>query len=311
MAAAQQQPDLHGIVATVVTPFDAAGEIIEDALREEVRYLLGAGVTGICACGTTGEGETLSAEESARICDIVVQEVAGRTPVVAGIIQNSTAQVIRYGHALKAVGVDALQVTPVHYLWAPSADGTVEYYRRIGEAVDLPLVIYNVVPWALIGADTAERLADLPHVVAIKQSGGDMHLLADLVHRLRDRITILAAVDDLHLPAFLLGAQGALAAIPTITPHLSVELWEAFQRGDLDRARALHEQILPVWRSVEGPNQPALIKEALRLQGRTPGIPRHPVTPVGAAESRRIAAALGKAGLLKEQPLSAEPATTA
>ncbi|MBB4683511.1 dihydrodipicolinate synthase family protein [Amycolatopsis jiangsuensis] len=291
-------PALRGIIATVVTPFDEHGEIDTGRLRAEVRHLLGAEVTALCACGTTGEGNALSAQESALVCSTVVEEVADRVPVIGGIIQNSTHEVLRYGAALKAAGVAALQITPVHYLWAPTAESTVEYYAEIGAALELPIVIYNVVPWALIEPALVDRLADLPWVIGIKQSGGDLHKLADLVETVSDRISVLAAVDDLHLPAFVLGAQGALAAIPTVTPFLSTALWDAVQSGDLALARKLHGRILPIWRAIDGPNQPATIKEALRLQGRDGGLPRRPVSPVTPEVSARIAAALDGAGLL-------------
>jgi 4-hydroxy-tetrahydrodipicolinate synthase len=290
--------DLHGMISTVVTPFDENDEVDLDLLRQEVKYLLEAGVTAICACGSTGEGQTLSLEESRDICRVVVEEVAGRVPVIAGVIQNSTAQVIRYSLALKEVGVDALQITPVHYVFAPSAEETVEYYREIGAAVDLPIVLYNVVPWALVPVDVIERLAAVPQLVAIKQSGGDMHLLVDLLARVRDRFTILAALDDLHYPAFVLGAHGALAAIPTVTPRLSVELWNAIQDGDHALALKLHERILTVWRAIDGPNLPATLKAALELQGRNGGRPRKPFAPASSAERERIAVALRTANLI-------------
>jgi 4-hydroxy-tetrahydrodipicolinate synthase len=289
---------LHGMISTVVTPFDENDEVDLDLLRQEVKYLLEAGVTAICACGSTGEGQTLSLEESRDICRVVVEEVAGRVPVIAGVIQNSTAQVIRYSLALKEVGVDALQITPVHYVFKPSAEETVAYYREIGAAVDLPIVLYNVVPWALVPVDVIERLSDVPQLIAVKQSGGDMHLLVDLLARVRDRFTILAALDDLHYPAFVLGAHGALAAIPTVTPRLSVELWDAIQAGDHALALRLHERILTVWRAIDGPNLPATLKAALELQGRNGGRPRKPFAPASTAERERIAAALRAVNLI-------------
>lgn len=290
--------DLHGMISTVVTPFDEQDRVDLDLLRGEVRYLLDSGVTAICACGSTGEGHTLSLEESVDICTVVVDEVGGRVPVIGGIIQNSTAQAIRYGRALREVGVDALQVTPVHYVFSPSDDETIAHYRAIAEATALPIVLYNVVPWALVGVDVIERMSDIPELVAIKQSGGDMHLLADLLHRVRDRFTILAALDDLHLPAFLLGAHGALAAIPTVTPRLSVELWDAVQARDLDRALQLHERILTVWRAIDSPRLPSMLKAALELQGRPVGRPRMPFAPATDEERARIADALRAASLI-------------
>ncbi|GAA3563590.1 4-hydroxy-tetrahydrodipicolinate synthase [Amycolatopsis ultiminotia] len=293
------QLDLHGIIATVVTPFDERDEVDHDLLRGEVKHLVEQGVTAICACGSTGEGHTLSAEESAAICATVVEEVAGRVPVIGGVIQNSTAEAIRYGHALKGAGVDALQVTPVHYVFAPSQDESVAYYRKIADEVGLPIVLYNVVPWALLGVEVIERLADeVPGVIAVKQSGGDIHLLAKILHRVRDKITVLAALDDLHYPSFVMGAHGALAAIPTVTPKLSVDLWDAVQRGDHEEALRLHHVILGVWTAIDGPNLPARIKAALELQGRRGGLPRHPFAPATDAERATIRAALDAAGLL-------------
>ncbi|MEU6611671.1 dihydrodipicolinate synthase family protein [Streptomyces shenzhenensis] len=289
---------LGGMISTVVTPFDANDEVDLDLLRGEVKYLLDQGVTAICACGSTGEGQTLSLEESAAICATVVDEVAGRVPVIGGVIQNSTAQAKRYALALKAAGVDALQITPVHYVFAPSAEETVAHYRELGEATDLPIILYNVVPWALVPVDTIELLRDVPQVVAIKQSGGDIHLLADLLHRMRDRFTVLAALDDLHYPAFVMGAHGALAAIPTVTPRLSVELWDAVQAGDHAKALELHERILTVWRAIDAPNLPATLKAALELLGRNPGLPRRPFQPATEAERDRIRTALRAANLI-------------
>lgn len=289
---------LSGMISTVVTPFDDQDRVDLDLLRAEVRYLLGCGVTAICACGSTGEGHTLSADESAAICAAVVEEVGGRVPVIGGVIQNSTAQAIRYSQALKDAGVDALQVTPVHYVFKPSAEETVAHYRAIGDATDMPIVLYNVVPWALVPVETMKLIADVPNVVAVKQSGGDMHLLADLLHQLRDRFTVLAALDDLHYPAFVLGAHGALAAVPTVTPRLSVELWDAVRAGDHDTALRLHERILTVWRAIDTPNLPATIKAALELQGRDGGRPRMPFSPATPAERERIRAALVAAKLI-------------
>jgi 4-hydroxy-tetrahydrodipicolinate synthase len=293
---------LGGMISTVVTPFDANDEVNYDLLRAEVAYLLTQGVTAICACGSTGEGQTLSIEESEEICRVVVEEVAGRVPVIGGVIQNSTAQAKRYSLALKRAGVDAIQVTPVHYVFSPSPEETATHYREIGEATDLPIILYNVVPWALVPVDTIELMRDVPQLVAVKQSGGDMHLLADLLHRVRDRYTILAALDDLHYPAFVMGAHGALAAIPTVTPGLSVELWDAVQTGDHARALELHERILTVWRAIDAPNLPATIKAALELQGRDGGLPRQPFAPASDEERARIRAALIDAKLIEAEP---------
>jgi len=289
-----------GVISTVVTPFNEDDTINEELLRKDVRYILDAGVDGICACGSTGEGHTLSIEESARVCEIVVDEVKGKVPVVGGIIQNSTYQVIKYGEALKSVGVDALQITPTFYVFDPRSEGTIAHFKQIDQELNMPVIIYNVIPWAQVPLETIEQLIEIPSIVGIKQSAGNIALLGDLILKFKDKITILAALDNLHFPAFVMGAHGTLAAIPTITPHLTVKLWNCVQDGNYTEAREIHETILPIWHAIEEPNMPAKIKEALRLQGREAGKARNPMPPVTKKESEKIRLALKNAGLLKE-----------
>ncbi len=291
--------DLHGIVPPLVTPFDADENVDEDALRAEVRYHLDLGVHGLCISGSTGDGQMLSVEDSAKVASAAVKEAAGAVPVISGIIRDSTAEVIRYGQALKETGVDALQVTPVHYLFQPDEHHTIEYYRRITEATELPVIIYNVIPYALIPATTVARILDeVPNVVAVKQSGGNIHQLADLLYYAPAGGKVFTAVDDLLYPAYLLGAQGAISATLTVAPQLCLEQWDAVQAGDHAKALEVHNKLLPIWRSIDGPNMTVRIKAALEMQGRNGGHGRSPLTPVSAAERSVIHGALQKAGLV-------------
>jgi 4-hydroxy-tetrahydrodipicolinate synthase len=290
--------DLHGIIPPLVTPFDADEHVDEEALRAEVRYHLNQRVHGLCVTGSTGDGQMLSAEDSAIVAAAAVKEVAGSVPVISGIIRDSTAEVIRYGKALRGTGVDALQVTPVHYLFQPDEDNTVDYYKRITEETGLPVLIYNVIPYALIPAATVARiLNEVPGVIAVKQSGGNIHQLADLLYYAPSGGKVFTAVDDLLYPSYLLGAQGAISATLTVAPGLCVAQWEAVQRGDHATALGIHNKLLPIWRSIDGPNMTVRIKAALALQGRYGGHGRSPLTPVSDSERDVIRAALVKAGV--------------
>ncbi|TDE09290.1 dihydrodipicolinate synthase family protein [Jiangella asiatica] len=290
--------NLHGVIPPLVTPFDSDEHVDVELLRAEVRHHLDVGVPGLCVTGSTGDGQMLSAEASVAVARAAVEETAGAVPVVAGIVRDSTAEVIRYGLALKETGVDALQVTPVHYLFQPDEATTVDYYRRIAEATGLPIVVYNVIPYALIPAPTVLRvLNEIPSVVAVKQSGGNIHQLADLLHADPAGGTVLTAVDDLLYPAYLLGAKGAISATLTVAPELAVRQWDAVQAGDHQTALAIHNKLLPVWRSIDGPNMTVRIKAALRLQGRDGGLGASPLTPVSDAEREAIATALTAAGV--------------
>lgn len=291
--------ELFGILPPMVTPFQAGTEELDEvAFRSEARVLLDAGVHGLTVGGSTGEGHTLSIEESCRVTRAAVEEAGGRVPVVAGIIRDSTRDVIAYGRALRDAGAAALQITPVHYLFNPGDEGTYAYYREIGSEVGLPIVIYNVVPWNTVSPELLLRLSEIEQVVAVKQSGGDIHKLADLIRANAGRLRIFTAVDDLLYPSFILGAEGAIAAILTVLPDLCMELWHACQRGDHATAKSLHERILPVWRAMNHPDMSSRTKAAIALRGRDAGVPRRPLLPVSAAVRAELALALEQAGVL-------------
>lgn len=292
------QTAIEGILPPMVTPFTPSEEIDEAALREEVDLLIESGVHGLTVCGSTGEGHTLSIEEACRVSRIAIEQARGRVPVICGIIRDSTREVIQYGKALREVGVDALQITPVHYLFTSGPDGTVAYYERIGREIGLPIVIYNVIPWNTITPETLVRLARVEQVVGVKQSGGDIHKLADLLMMDRSTMKVYTAVDDLLYPSFMLGADGAIAAILTVLPDLCVRLWDACRAGDHTTARSLHERILPVWRAINEPDMSSRTKAAVELRGRRVGPARHPLLPVSDDVRSQIAAALERAGVL-------------
>ncbi|MEV0392041.1 MULTISPECIES: dihydrodipicolinate synthase family protein [Polymorphospora] len=296
---ASAAPEFAGIIPPLVTPFDAEENIDTEALRAEIRFHLAVGVHGLCVTGSTGDGQMLSLEQSVTVAKIAVEEVKGAVPVIAGIIRDSTAEVIRYGLALKEVGVDALQVTPVHYLFQPDEETTLDYYRRICDATGLPVLIYNVIPYALIPATTVYRaIQEIPGVVGVKQSGGNIHQLADLLKAAPTEGVVFTAVDDLLYPAYLLGAGGAISATLTVVPQLCVDQWDAVQKGDHKTALEIHNKLLPVWRAIDGSNMTVRIKTALKLQGRTGGLGAHPLTPVSEQEEAVIRAALVEAGAI-------------
>jgi 4-hydroxy-tetrahydrodipicolinate synthase len=282
--------ELSGIIPPLLTTFDENEEIDEQAMRQEIRYMLDAGVDGITVGGSSGEGEKLSVEESCRLAGIVIDEVDGAVPVIMGVIRDSTRDVIRYGQALREIpGLYGLQITPVHYSKPSRKPGMLQYYRDIGDAVQMPIIIYNVVRWNLIDVDTLLELAGQEWVVAVKQSAGDIERLANLVakvHATNSPLRVFSAIDTLLYPSFLLGAHGAVASIVTVLPRLTVALWRATLAGDHERARELHERILPVimlMRTYQG-DRLASLKAAVQVQGRRVGPARRPDMPLSAAE---------------------------
>ena len=291
---------IRGIIPPMVTPFRADGTIDEDALRADARYLIEtAGVHGLAVCGSTGEGHTLSTEETRQITAVVAKEAGARVPIITGVIANSTAAVIERGRAVGDLGVAALQVTPVHYLFRPDDDAMVRHFAEIAEATELPVIIYNVVPWTYLSPQLLTRIIDeVPGVIGVKQSAGDLKLLADLLVMAGDRARILSAVDALLYPSFALGSAGAIAAILTAAPTLCVELWNAVQAGDHARGRALHERLLPIWNAIFADNLPANTRCCMQLQGRAGGVPRPPMPATSDEQMGPIREALAAAGLI-------------
>ena len=284
---------IRGIVPPMTTPFSADGAIDEAAFRAEARFLLDAGVHGLAVAGSTGEGHALSTGEVCRLTAVAVEEADGRVPVVAGIIVDSTAQAIERGRAAADAGAAALQVTPVHYLFRPDDAHMKEHFREMADAVASPIIIYNVVPWTYLSPELlVEIMTDIPGVVGVKQSAGDLKLFADLMATAPEGARIMSAVDALMYPSFTLGAHGAVAAILTAAPKASVILWDAVADGDHASALDLHLRLLALWNAMIDDNLPAAVKAALDFQGLAGGLPRRPMPAASNSQRSAIAAAL-------------------
>src|SRR3990172_6426892 len=287
---------IYGIVPPMTTPFRPDDRIDEDALRAETRYMIEvAKVHGLAVCGSTGEGHTITTEETRRITQIAVEEAKGRVPIITGIITDSTRSAIERGLAVKDLGVAALQVTPPHYLFRPDDDSMLKHFEALAKGTAMPIIIYNVVPWAYLSPQLLTRIiTSVEGVIGVKQSAGDLKLMADLVLLLRDRGRVMSAVDALMYPSFVLGAHGAIAAILTAVPTLLVELWDAVQAGDHKKALVLHEKLLPVWNAIghdNVPNLPANVKCCQEMLGRPAGVPRAPLPASSPAQVTAIRAA--------------------
>jgi len=292
--------NIYGIVPPMTTPFREDGSIDEDALRAETRYMVDAAkVHGVAVCGSTGEGHTLTTEETRRITGIVVKESKGRIPIITGIITDGTASGIERGLAVKDLGVAALQVTPPHYLFRPDDDAMLAHFEALAKGTGLPIMIYNVVPWCYLSPQLLTRIIDnVEGVIGVKQSAGDMKMLADLIVLLGNRGRIMSAVDALMYPSFILGSHGAIAAMLSAVPTLYMEMWSAVQKGNHARGRELHEKLLPIWNAIFTDNLPANVKYCMELTGRRAGLPRPPMPPTREDRKPLIQAALRNAGVI-------------
>ncbi|CAN7765691.1 dihydrodipicolinate synthase family protein [Variovorax sp. LjRoot84] len=285
--------ELTGVIPPLVTPFTADGSIDEAAFRKVIRFNLDKKVHGVCPGGSSGEGHTLTIDEFKRLMEITAAEVAGEVPIVAGIISNSTRDAINRAKAISHLPIAALQVTPVHYLFKPDEDATYRHFKALTEAVDIPVIIYNVIPWNYLNpAQMIRLMKDLPGVQGIKQSQGDLKLMADLLLGVPKGCKVFSAVDALLYSSFALGAHGTIAATPAALPGVCVALWNTVQAGDHVKALEMHKSMLAFWNAVIGDNLPANLKTTITLQGCNAGLPRAPMPPTSEAQKARIKSAL-------------------
>ena len=291
---------MKGVIPPATTPFDAKGEIDFTAAGAQVNWLIEQGAHGIAVGGSTGEGHTLEAEELRDLITVAVEAAAGRVPVIAGIIADSTRESVRRGKMIADLDVAALQVTPVHYLFRPNDDAMVGHFRTLVEETGRDTLIYNVVPWTYLSpALLILVMTEVPKVVGVKQSAGDLKLFADLMLDAPKDKLIFSAVDALMYPSYSLGAQGSIAAILAAAPGPSVALWDAVKAGDHVTALDLHGKLLRLWNALlPHDNLPAATKYAQQLQGSPSGLPRQPMPEASAEQRTGIETALKGLGLI-------------
>ena len=304
--------DLHGLTGVIppmITPFAEDDSIDHALLREEAQFLKACGVDGLVVAGSTGEGAGMSDQELASTIRTVIDAVEGSFPVIAGIIADDSLEAVRMGEAARKAGAAGLQVPPPHFYFSTDPRVLAAYYRAITDGTGLPLIIYNVIPWAQLAIESLREItAENRSIVGIKQSGRNIHALADLLANLKGEVRIYSAIDDMIYPSFLLGADGTISGTASVFPRETVEIRNAVIKGFHEAALKIHERIVPVWRLVDKPDFPARIKYVMALLGRSTGRPRRPLDWPEADEAAQIRRVLEEEGFLDgDKRLNAEP----
>jgi 4-hydroxy-tetrahydrodipicolinate synthase len=257
---------LSGTFTALVTPFTADGsEVDVAALDALVDAQIAGGVSGLVPCGTTGESPTLSDEEQVAVIRRVVARARGRVPVVAGTGSFSTKKTIQASKAAKEAGVDGLMVVMPYYN-KPSQDGMRAHVVAVAEAVDLPIILYNIPGRSVVdlAAETTEKICrEAPNVVAMKEATGNVLRCQELVHRLGDRLTVLSGDDGLTLPMMAVGARGVISVTSNVFPKQVSAVTTAFLAGKLDEARRAHFALLELHAAMFLEPNPAPAKAAL------------------------------------------------
>jgi len=299
---------LEGVMPAVVTPFDKHEAFEEQAFRNLIDWLIEKGITGIIPCGTTGEFSLMTHGERAKVIEVCVDQVNGRIPVIAGTGDTATKLVIdATGHA-KDVGADAAIIVNPYYLRPKGGKGIYDHYLSIAEAVDLPIVLYNIpsttgqyIPWQVI-----EDLAEVENIVGLKDSSGDMKYMMSVLEKVSDKIDVVVGWDEIVLPALAAGANGMILASANVIAPIWLEIYEKVKEGKLDEAREIHRRIQKFTRHIVASGALGC-KACLNYMGVPVGIARQPIImgdtlSFEIREELRIE--LEKLGLLERRPIT-------
>lgn len=270
--------DYGRLITAMATPFSTRGEVDVAGVGRLVDHLIATGTTAIVAAGTTGESPTLSHTEKLALFQTVVDASNGRVPVIAGTGGNSTVDSVELSKEAESLGVDGLLLVAPYYN-RPSQAGLVAHFQTIAEAVELPLMLYNVPgrTGVNIDVDTILQLATLANVVAVKEASGNMNQVLDLAARKPDELFLYSGDDKLTLPMMAVGAYGVVSvAAHIVGPEMS-EMMNAYATGDVHSAAVWCGRLLPIFETLFRVSSPAPLKAALRLLGIVEGGLRLPL----------------------------------
>jgi 4-hydroxy-tetrahydrodipicolinate synthase len=279
--------NLGAILTAMVTPFDSDGAVREDATRRLARHLVDHGSDGLVVAGTTGEAPTLDDAEKLRLMEVVVDEVGDSATVVAGTGSNDTAHSVRLTSQAAGRGVDAvLIVTP--YYNKPNRRGLVAHFKAVAASTDLPVLLYNIPARTTINLDPGllAELARIDNVVGVKQANSDMDQARSVVEDAG--LALYAGDDNLLGPFAEIGGAGGVTVSSHLVGERMKELYEAARAGDVERSRAIDNQLADVYRTLFIAPPPTTVKAALELLGFDPGGVRLPLVEVDESELAEV-----------------------
>jgi 4-hydroxy-tetrahydrodipicolinate synthase len=270
-----------GIIPAMVTPINERGEVNKVVLRKLVDYLIEGGVHGLFPVGSQGEFYALEKEEKKIIIEVVLEQAKGKVPVYAGTGAISTKETISLTKMAEDIGADAVSIITPFFI-SPSQDELYDHYLSIARSTHLPLLLYNNPGRAGVNLSTAlvVRLSKVDNIVGIKDSSGDMTLIAEYIRKTDDDFSVLAGRDTLIYGTLLYGGKGAIAATANVAPKLVSEIYEAYIRGDINRAKQAQAKLAPLRSAFSLGSFPVVIKEALKLIGIDVGDAKAPISPL-------------------------------
>jgi 4-hydroxy-tetrahydrodipicolinate synthase len=292
---------LHGCGTALVTPFRQDQTIDQDALGRLVEWQVESGIHFLVPCGTTGETPALSKEEWLRVIDITIEVAGGKVPIVAGATSNCTAEAVEKARELsKRKGVDAI-LTASPYYNKPTQEGQYQHFKAIAEAVDKPLVLYNVPgrTAANIEPITLGRLAKISNIIAVKEASGNISQIAEVFNHVPESFLVFSGDDAVTLPVVSLGGVGIISVASNEIPREMAELTQAALDNDWKKARRIHRKFLPLMQANFIESNPMPVKAVLAMMGRIEEVYRLPMLPMKRETRGKLQQIASEVGLLE------------
>jgi len=290
---------LTGCGTALVTPFASSGAVDERALRSFVDWQIASGVHFLVPCGSTGEAATMTPDEHRRVVEITVEQTAGRVPVVAGAASNDTAKAIALSRAMEAAGAThLLHASPMYN--KPPQRGIVAHFTAIADAVQIPIVVYNVPgrTGSNIEAATTLELAEHENITAVKEASGNLAQIGEIIRHRPARFSVLSGDDPLTLQVMADGGEGVISVTSNAAPALVAELTECCATGDFAEARKIHHRLAEWTAAAFVESNPIPAKAALAMMGRMQNVVRLPLVPLAEKFEATVRAALVSVGAL-------------
>lgn len=292
---------IKGSIVAIVTPMFEDGSLDKDSLRKLLDWHVAEGTDGVVIVGTTGESATVSPEEHCELIKLTVDHVAGRIPVIAGSGGNSTAEAIALTRHAKEVGADAsLQVVP--YYNRPTQEGMYRHFKAIAEAVDLPVILYNVPGRTVadMSNETIARLAPIDNIVGVKDATGNIGRGIELLRMVDKSFAVYSGDDPTAMALMFCGGAGNISVTANVAPRAMHELCAAAMAGDIARAVEINNRVLDLHAKLFVEPNPVPVKWALTEMGKMPAGLRLPLAPLSAPFHDTVRTALRQAGLLPQ-----------
>jgi 4-hydroxy-tetrahydrodipicolinate synthase len=287
-----------GCGTAMITPFKENGELDEDGIRELVEIQEKNGVDAIVPCGTTGESATLSHKEHLRVIEIVM-ETKKRAKIIAGAGSNATHEAIHLTKGAKDLGVDAvLSISP--YYNKPTQKGLFRHYEAIANAVDVPIIVYNVPgrTGCNILPSTIKKMSEIPNIVGVKEASGNMDQIMQIIREVPTSFDVLSGDDGLTFPLMAVGAKGVISVASNVAPKMVSDMTHYMLNGELVKAREIHYRLLPLFKSLFVETNPIPVKTAMRMMKRPSGVFRLPLCDMEPANAEIVRATLTDLKLL-------------